>query len=87
MSRVIEVSLTDLEVKISDELSRKVLGMTLNQISFYLEGLGISLSSYQIGRVLTDMGRLGIISRSRTGHIYRYKYITLTESDSLSPTQ
>ena len=87
MTRVIEVSLTDLEEKISDALSRRTLGMTANQISFFLEGLGFPLSSWQLGRILRDMERLGVISRHRSGHIYRYKYITPTEHKPLTLTQ
>ena len=86
MTKVIEVKLTDLEEKISEVLSRKSLGMTAGQISYFLEGMGWPLSSWQIGRILRDMERLGVISRSRSGHIYRYKYISLTELNSLSLT-
>ena len=75
MTRVIEVSLTDLEERILEILSRKSLGLTANQISIYLETSGLPLSSWQVRDVLRDMNRLGLISRERSGHKYRYSFL------------
>ena len=73
MSMIIKVKLTDLEEKILDLLSRKPMGMTAEQISAYLEGAGIPLSSWQLSRVLRDMTHIGLVTGEHAGHVLRYR--------------
>ena len=75
--KVIEVTLTELEEKITESLKSRSL--TANQISYLLEGYGWSLSPWQLSHVLTTLTRMGVLSRERTGKIFRYKRVYLQE--------
>ena len=80
--KVIEVTLSELEEKITETLQKRSL--TTNQISFLLEGYGWPLSSWQLSHILSQMTRMGILEREKKGHIFRYQLSKLTELDSLS---
>lgn len=73
--KVIEVTLTELEEKITESLKSRSL--TANQISYLLEGYGWPLSPWQLSHVLTTLTRMGVLSRERTGKIFRYKRVYL----------
>ena len=75
--KVIEVTLTELEEKITESLKSRSL--TANQISYLLEGYGWPLSPWQLSHVLTTLTRMGVLSRERTGKIFRYKRVYLQE--------
>ena len=79
--KVIQVTLSELQEKITEALQKRSL--TTNQISFLLEGYGWPLSSWQLSHILGQMTTIGILTREKAGHIYRYK-VKLTELDSLS---
>jgi predicted transcriptional regulator len=71
--RVIEVTLSELEEKIEESL--KTRSLTANQISYLLEGYGWPLSSWQLSHILSQMTRMGILSRERSGKVFRYKRV------------
>ena len=75
--KVIEVTLTELEEKITESLKSRSL--TANQISYLLEGYGWPLSPWQLSHVLTTLTRMGVLSRERRGKIFRYKRVYLQE--------
>ena len=80
--KIIEVTLTELEEKITESLKSRSL--TANQISYLLEGYGWPLSSWQLSHILSQMTRMGILEREKKGHVFRYQLSKLTELDSLS---
>ncbi len=80
--KVIQVTLSELEEKIEESL--KARSLTANQISYLLEGYGWPLSSRQLSPILSQMTRMGVLSRERSGKVFRYKRILPQELDPWS---
>jgi DNA-binding transcriptional ArsR family regulator len=75
----IYIELTELEEVILGSLSRK--SKTTEQVRYFLEGKGITLSSYTVSRTLRDLERMGMVTREKRSRTYRYKLASGSSGD------
>lgn len=75
----IYVELTELEEVILGSLSRR--SKTTEQIRYFLEGKGITISSYTASRTLRNLERMGMVTREKRSRTYKYKLASESSGD------
>ena len=76
----IEVDLSELEELILQAVAKR--SKTAYQVMYYLEGKGVDMNSRKIAVQLRAMERMKLVTRVKTGKVYRYSLnIELEDTD------